>query len=65
MVEERIELGRPKEEWQLLVKQDNQKAKFLVGAFENGDSDALQNLTFFRQCSNCKHVSYIDRTHRD
>lgn len=65
MVEERIELGRPKEEWQLLVKQDNQKAKFLVGAFENGDSDALQKLTSFRQCSNCKHVSHIDRTRRN
>ena len=65
MVEKSIELDRPKEEWQLLVKQDNEKAKFLVGAFENGDSDALQKLTFFRQCSNCKHVSHIDRTHRN
>ena len=65
MVEKRIELDRTKEEWQLLVKEDNQKAKLLVEAFENGDSDAPQKLTFFRQCSNCKHVSHIDRTRRN
>ena len=48
---------RSKEDWQGLVKNDNQRAKDLVGAAASGDTEALYELQQYRQCSNCTHVS--------
>ena len=53
---------RSKEDWQGLVKNDNQRANDLVGAAASGDTEALYELQQYRQCSNCAHVSHIDRT---
>ena len=57
-----IEKKRSKEDWQVLVKNDNQRARPLREAAAAGDIDALCELRDYRQCSNCAHVSHNDRT---
>jgi len=55
---------RSKEDWQALVKNDNQRAEQLIRAAASGETEALCELQQYRQCSNCAHVSHIDRTHQ-
>ena len=61
-IQTKIENERSKEDWQALVKNDNQHAKQLIGAAESGDTKALCRLQQYQQCSNCAHVSHSDRT---
>jgi len=61
-IQTKIENKRSKEDWQMLVKNDNQRARPLREAAAAGDSDALCELRDYRQCNNCAHVSHIDRT---
>src|SRR6266550_3237389 len=39
----------------------NQSAMGLISAAKSGQRDALQKLLNYRQCSNCTHVSHVDR----
>jgi hypothetical protein len=55
---------RSKEDWQGLVKNDNQRAKDLVEAAASGKTEVLCELQQYRQCSNCAHVSHSDQTHQ-
>jgi hypothetical protein len=48
----KIENERSKEDWQALVKNDNQHAKQLIGAAASGDTKALCELQQYRQCNN-------------
>jgi hypothetical protein len=59
-----MENKRSKEDWEVLVKNDNQRALPLREAAAAGDIDALWELRDYRQCSNCAHVSHNDRTHQ-
>lgn len=59
-----IENKRSKEDWQALVKNDNQRAEHLVKAAASGSPEGLCELQQYRHCSNCAHVSHIDRTHQ-
>jgi hypothetical protein len=59
-----IENKRSKEDWQALVKNDNQRAEHLVKAAASGSPEGLCELQQYRQCSNCAHASHIDRTHQ-
>jgi hypothetical protein len=61
-IQTKIENERSKEDWQALVKNDNQHAKQLIGAAASGDTKALCGLQQYRQCNNCAHISHIDRT---
>jgi uncharacterized membrane protein len=56
-----IENQRSQEDWEALVKRNNQHAKELIA---DGNSEALSELEQYRQCSNCTHVSHIDQTHQ-
>ena len=58
----KIENERSKEDWLVLVKNDNEHAKQLIGAAASGDTKALCELQQYRQCGNCAHVSHIDQT---
>lgn len=67
-IEKRIKLQeeeqRTKTDWQHLAQQDNERARNLIPAAEGGDLGALQELAKYRQCSNCTHVSHIERTNQ-
>jgi hypothetical protein len=63
-IQAEIENKRSKEDWQALAKNDNQRAEHLVNASTSGDTEGLCELQQYRQCSNCAHVSHIDRTHQ-
>jgi hypothetical protein len=51
-----------REDWRNVVKGDNNEAQNLVRAAKSGDTKALLKLQEYQQCSNCGHVSRIDRT---
>jgi hypothetical protein len=49
-------------DWRQLVQADNRRAENLLFAAKGGNGEAVRELWNYRQCSNCTHVSRIDRT---